>query len=297
MSTESDFRGRSFEYLIATSMCNQMKGKFTARATADNDRDAEKFKMLDEGTREDLSHAASAVPGILDGLGFEIRNPVIDRLPDDVAKGGDPTDIRIVSEGFGLHLSIKNNHFALKHQRPNSLMQQLGLEKGSPLDKVYRSRLKSVYGAFDNAVREMAPRATTFECLKNTCPGCIEEKLYGPVCRIVCETLNSMSDKVEYATRYFRFLVGRTDFLKIIHHGGKIIVEDFSSIAMPRTFVAEQQSDEKYIGVCFDNGWRIMMRLHTASSRFSRGKTPSLKFDTQLDSRYEKPYSSLEFRY
>ena len=297
MSTESDFRGRSFEYLIATSMCNQMQGQFTARAAADNHRDAGKFTMLDVGTKEDLLHAASAVPEILNRLGFEIRNPVIDRLPDGVAKSGDPTDIRITSGGSCLNLSIKNNHFALKHQRPNSLMQQLGIEKRSPLDGVYRSRLKSVYGAFDNAVHEIAPRATTFEYLKNVCPSCIEEKLYGPVCRIACETLNSLSNKVECATRYFRFLVGRTDFLKIIHQGRQIIVEDFSSIAMPRTFVAEQQLDKKYIGVRFDNGWKIMMRLHTASSRFSRGKIPSLKFDTQLDSRFEKPYRSVEFRY
>ena len=297
MSTESDFRGRSFEYLIATSMCNQMEGQLTARATADNHRDANKFNALDAETKEDLLRAASAVPGILNRLGFEIRKPVIDRLPDDVAKSGDPTDIRIVSDEFGLNLSIKNNHFALKHQRPNSLMQQLGIEKRSTLDREYRSRLKSVYDAFDNAVREIAPRATTFEYLKNACPGCIEEKLYDPVCRIVCETLNSLSDKVECVIRYFRFLVGRTDFLKIIHHGGQIIVEDFSSIAMPRTFVAEQQLDKKYIGVHFDNGWRIMMRLHTASYRFSRGKTPSLKFDTQLDSRFEKPYRRTSFIY
>ncbi|HSN66331.1 MAG TPA: HaeIII family restriction endonuclease, partial [Fusibacter sp.] len=82
-----------------------------------------------------------------------------------------------------------------------------------------------------------------------------------------------------HAAHLFSFLVGKTDYYKIVfkESSNLLIIEEFSALILPNSVVA--QADKNYVHLTFSNRWKISMRLHTASSQIK--SSPALKFDTQ----------------
>lgn len=281
----SDQTGRAFEYAIVKCLAERYGATLTTRAIQDQVRDKVKFDTLDAGHSRDFLHAAETLARVLTAQPFAIGAARVDRLPDDDAKDGDVTDIRVTTaNGRILNLSIKNNSHAFKHQRPPSLMQQLGFPKKSYPDLSYRSSLSSIFSDFYSAGKKLCPSATLFSELKDLDCNFINKELYCPVCMLVAKTLQQYLSNDKICTTFFQFLVGVKDYIKIVLQNGVLEFTDFSRIASPLSCKVEFSSimDPSYIYLTFSNQWKISLRLHTASSSLpGRGQTPSLKFDTQ----------------
>ncbi len=280
----SDKNGRAFEYIIAVELAALPGNTLTPRAVADQGRDGEKFFELPENMQTRFLAGAKALVAQLKELEIPVEGISIDRLPDSAAQQGDVTDICLIGrDGKSVNLSIKNNHSALKHQRPPSLMQQLNFSKGLPEDVIYRQELQRVFNGFYAQAQTVAPNAVNFRDVESASLGSINRYLYEPVCALVARNLARYLHDRNRCQFFFMFLVGNTQYLKCILKGDSIEVTDFSAIGIPTACTVSHSAEQpSYIFLGFNNGWQISMRLHTAASAMGNmGGTPSTKFDTQ----------------
>jgi len=181
-------------------------------------------------------------------------------------------------DGSNLNLSVKHNHFALKHQRPSTTAIRCGFAPKSKEDLEFRKDLGNITGAFIINSSKDYPDATLFNEIKSQSPTYINKNLYFPVCNLISGFINKYSDRINVVT-LFKFLVGDTDFYKVTAFKKQIVIEEFARLQKP-TSVTTRLKGDSYIILNFSNGWDISLRLHTASSKI--GKNPSLKFDTLL---------------
>lgn len=211
----------------------------------------------------------------------------IQRLKDSAAVAGDVTDIRI---GYGNNIvknvSLKHNHDACKHQRPAALIKnQLGIQD-TLLDMQYRNELRLIENDFKALVlpTDVEDGNFVFRAVKARLPNSIPD-LYSKVCNLVRHYLLNHTDPASIQ-RYFRFLVGNTNFEKVILDPTSrlILIKDFSNIPnATRIISASINPQNGYLVVQFDNNFILNMRLHTASSKFKLTSALSLKFDSTVD--------------
>lgn len=281
MCNVADQHGRAFECMIAQAMIVRWGARLTPEAQADQERDAARVAQLPPDLFQTFWAASNQIVTILQNRGPCFNNCSLDRLSDTEARDGDVTDIRLsLLDGSIINLSVKNNHFALKHQRPNSLMKQLGIPIGSEQDRSYRVRLSAIYGDFYRNARELLPQVQYFRELNDVQDDFISSHLYHPVCEQVAATLNTFLNAGSCQT-YFTFLVGNTNFTKIILCRGCLRFEDYSGVPTTQQCIVNYSVGRpQYIFLDFDNQWSLSLRLHTAASSIGT-RTPSLKFDTQ----------------
>lgn len=277
ITNNSDQNGRALEYIIVSTINDNYKIKLTASAIKDQQRDKLKYHTLNKELKIRFETAALKILRWLENK-FDFINAeciTIDRIADGASVSGDVTDIRITLATTSINLSIKHNHSALKHQRPGSLPQQMGFAKLDPVTVIYKEKLKAIISNFIYEVNIDYQGTTLFNEIKSADPNYIKVKLYKPVCKLVAEFLES--HKHLCAQHYYSFLVGNQSFYKILVFENKIKIQEFININKPNSFDI-QVVDDSYIYINFTNGWKISLRLHTASSRIATG---SLKFDTQ----------------
>ncbi|MGI0484711.1 HaeIII family restriction endonuclease [Pantanalinema rosaneae CENA516] len=267
--------GRALEYAIVAEMLQHLPNqvKLTPRALKDQQRDAIHYDNLPTATQQNYRQCAVQVVAWLQ-QNFSISNYLltVDRLPDHASKQGDVTDIRIHYAQSSVNLSIKHNHTALKHQRPASTAQHCGFARKSSEDIAFRTAYKNTTQSF-----LMMAQGTFKFC--DIDQRIIFEHLYIPICDLVANFIHQNGSQTASASHLFSFLVGRTDFYKLIfqERSKLLVVEEFSQLTIPESVIAQAQKN--YVYLKFSNAWEISMRLHTASSRISNN--PSLKFDTQ----------------
>lgn len=211
----------------------------------------------------------------------------IERLKDTAAKQGDVTDIRIIYKDKSVrNISLKHNHDACKHQRPAALIKnQLGI-LDKELDAQYRKELNTIYESFHSKVLPSDKENDNylFRLVKERDPSLITN-LYSDVCNLVKKYLLEYADEAAIK-KYFKFLVGNTTFEKVAVYPKtrKIMIKDFTSVADATAVIdAYIHPHNGHLIVKFNNNFILDMRLHTASSRFSLGKSLSLKFDSVVD--------------
>ena len=284
--SKSNLNGRLLEYYIVDNILSRNSDCVMDNQTlSDQKRDRNRIIDLDHHLITRF-HKASIV--VVDWLETQIDIKSVFRLPDTTGTKGDVTDIRIVGkDNTVLNLSIKNNHKAVKHQRPGSLIQQLGFLKKSSVDNTYREELKSIYHNFHSVIHKLTPIPKLFrdvESLKFPL-------IYRPVCSLVSNTINTFSEHIDIPNQYQSFLIGNTNFYKVIVHDGFVDIVEFNEIVKSSQMISTWS--ENYVYVDFKNGIKINMRLHTASSRIT--ENISLKFDSQLDDSTIIPSKTLTF--
>jgi hypothetical protein len=236
------------------------------------DRDRGHLHSVD---RDEIEKIECASRRLSDWVSMKIDIREVKRMPDSAGRRGDATDVVVVGSSNEIRLSLKSNHDAAKHQRPMSLMQQLGFVKKSVEDRDYRSRYKLVIDRFNDELKMTVPTPTEFRQLN----GGVVERLYSEVCREVCATINKYQTDVSAAWHYQQFLFGKNDCVKVVKSRTSITIKQYGSILPAREMVAKQRS-ASYIDLFFDEYLHFEMRLHTAASKIQRN--PSLKFDTSL---------------
>lgn len=278
----SNRNGRALEYCLTKILIEAYQVTAISENTqADQQRDQAKFEALPANMQSYYQKQCLRFVQWLQQTKFpKVVFTAIERLNDNAAKKGDVTDIRLTHAQGTYNISLKHNHYAVKHQRPGALYKQLGI-KDKTAQREYKKQLKQVETTFFQLAQSIDSEATTFKAIKEKDANAIKA-LYADVCRLVEDHINHQTNS-DHAQYFFRFLVGTMDFDKVIITEDSIKILSFQQVPLP-THIAAHHYDYNRIKVEFDNGFDFDMRIHTASSRFQVGKSISLKFDTQLSS-------------
>jgi hypothetical protein len=270
----SNRNGRALEFTIVNDLIKNYSCSLINNSNPTQVKDQTHFNNLPLKLKTKFLKASNAITTWLDS-NYSINNGFIDRIDDSKAVKGDVTDIRI---NKNINLSIKHNHKAVKHQRPAGLAQHLGFKKKSVIDVDYRKDLKIINNSFLKKANIINPNFTLYSELKNTNQEFINDNLYEPVCKLVANFISTnCCNSITNTQSLFDFIIGNTDFIKLIIKDSYIDILEFSNITKPKSLTVTLKN-KSYIYLNFDNGWVISMRLHTASSRFA---DVSLKFDSQ----------------
>lgn len=275
----SNDNGRSLEFLITDSLIKVKGCKPSSRALNDQARDATTIKRIEPKLRNSFTKAAGIVtPWILTEVGVSKSQAFeVDRHSDS-----DPgvVDITIKCASRSLGVSIKHNHDALKHPRPYSVADWMGLANTN-IEIDHRSRMDTAIKQFRIASRG----AITFPSL----PAGAKLKLYQDTCAECAKTVNKASSNPVAVANLFEFLVG-SNFKKVIvetnntsHTLRSISVSDYTKIKTATSVKAsvDNRPQASSLILTFNNGWTIDMRIKNASTRISPTGQVSLKFDAQ----------------
>jgi hypothetical protein len=267
-SGSSNNNGRSLEFLITDSLIKVKGCKPTSRALNDQARDATTIKRIEPKLRSSFTKAAGIVtPWILTEVGVSKSQAFeVDRHSDS---DSGVVDITIKCASRSLGVSIKHNHDALKHPRPYSVADWMGLANTN-IEIDHRSRMDT---------------AITFPSL----PAGAKLKLYQDSCAECAKTVNNASSNPVAVANLFEFLVG-SNFKKVIvetnntsHTLRSISVSDYTKIKTATSVKAsvDNRPQASSLILTFNNGWTIDMRIKNASTRISPTGQVSLKFDAQ----------------
>ena len=263
----SDRNGRALEYAVSIELSKISNATLTERAIIDNTRDKHKFFAIPQELQQKYLTAAKKISH---WVGSQFLNQIItiDRLPDSNTS---VADIAVFSKINKIEISLKHNHFALKHPRPYSFAQACGYDRNTINDIFHRKLMDAV----DRKFRALAVGKLNYN-------QCELSALYTDVYS-ACETsINSWISDGSLAKQLFGFLVNN-GFYKIIVETGSgvsVKVQDYLSLASVNSITASTQS--QYLTLTFSNGWKITLRVHTAATKISRAPNQlSLKFDAQ----------------
>lgn len=190
----------------------------------------------------------------------------VEHPSDRDASSGISEDLVIHTDKEPVRISLKHNNFSIKHFRPNTTCEHLGVES---------TTFKEIYEDICNKFYEKYADCVTFKDAKDMDEDGITNDLYIPVVNLVCSTLKKHKDSVE---KYFNCIMGINSHYMCCLVRKKLYIYNFIDIPKPKT--AKILSYKQYITLEFNNNVTIEMRLHTASSTIT--KNPSLKFDVKI---------------
>ena len=277
-SSSSNDNGRSLEYLITAELQKRPGCSLTQRASRSQSRDSSTVAQINQTLRASFSKAAkTSADWIINEIGgkpgmvFEV----------DRANDGDAgvADLIISSKQQTLLISVKHNHDALSHPRPYSLVEAVGFE-GTSFESDHRNRMANASDRF----RSASNNASTYSAVPAA-----KLQLYYDVCDECAKSLASIAKKNQVAEQVFDFLVSPGCMKLVVRTDSEaktltgIEVFDYTKITKPTSITTRVDRRPKAASLVldFDNGWRIDLRIHTASSRVSTSGQLSLKFDAQ----------------
>ena len=244
--------------------------------------------------------AKAAVQTILDleKLILEDDNDALELLiqKDEAGKDGDVRDILIIRRNikWEIGLSIKHNHFAVKHSRLAKTLDFGDKWYGVKCSDEYWNEVKPIFDYLDS---EHA-KGTTWANLPDK-----HLDVYFPLLRaFIAEIERSYEKDKTLPRKMVEYLLGKHDFYKVVSldarrttqiqvvnaHGelGKPSKAEKSAIAIPvavlptRIVSIELKPDRtNTVELYLDNGWQFSFRIHNASTIVES----SLKFDIQFE--------------
>lgn len=215
---------------------------------------------------------------------------------DEAGKEGDVRDILIIRRDiqWEIGLSIKHNHFAVKHSRLAKSLDFGDKWYGIPCSEDYWEKVGPIFEYLDK------------EHAKNTTWADLPDKqldVYAPLLRaFISEVERSYEKDRTLPRKMIEYLLGKHDFYKVISldarkltqvqavnaHGelGKPSKTEKSAVVIPtavlptRIVSIELRPDRtNTIDLFLDNGWQFSFRIHNASTIVES----SLKFDIQFE--------------
>ncbi len=303
MSELSNNRGRAYEYSTVTVLAEEIGKIRPVEIEYNSAYDAARRAwdaMPDNFQHILLESAYAAVSAIFDmePLITEADGNDIVRLKiqtDDEGKRGDVRDILIIRRDikWEIGLSLKHNHFAVKHSR---LARTLDFGKtwfGVPCSEQYWADIKSVFDELA-IMKEQGKKWREIEGK--------DRRIYIPLLRaFINEIRRSNTFYKELPQKMVEYLLGEFDFYKVISIDGRRItrVQTYnlhgtlnlpSRKIKPKIFVPLASLPTRIVELDFkpgssntvemymDGGWQFGFRIHNASTMVET----SLKFDIQL---------------
>jgi hypothetical protein len=302
MTSKSNDQGRAFEYVFLKTL-EQEIGSIRPTEVIENSAykaSQRAWETINLNLQETLeASAAAAVPTL-----FDLEPLILDDGRDVVeikiqtdheGEEGDVRDILITRENicWEIGLSLKHNHFAVKHSRLSGKIDFLDKWVGVPCSSEYWDRVSPI---FEYLTKER-DKNTDWHDLPQK-----EEDVYIPL-------LSAFIDEVLKADRLYEgiptalveYLLGYYDFYKVISEDRKqkSQIQAFNlrgtlnqpsrhkkpSIVIPlaslptRIVALEMKPDSTNTAELYmDGGWQFSFRIHNASTKVE----PSLKFDIQI---------------
>lgn len=302
MSDLSNNQGRAYEYICLTTLSNEIN-KVRKAVIEQNSayRAAEHaWSLMPDGFKSILSSSASAVVSTIFDMEPMIIEPDDDLLTlkiqtDNEGKEGDVRDIVITRREvqWEIGLSLKHNHFAVKHSR---LAKNLDFGKkwfGIPCSNQYWNDIKPI---FDYLSEQKASKKNWNELpTKDT-------TVYVPLLQAFMDELNrSNALDSSVPKKMVEYLLGEFDFYKVISIDSKRItrIQSYNmhgqlnqasrtikpQIQIPVTSLPTRIVNLEFkpnstntVELYMDGGWQFSFRIHNASTKVET----SLKFDIQI---------------
>jgi len=302
MSNKSNDIGRAYEFICLLTLAEKIgehrsirvdKGSCYLAAKRAWD---EQTSLLQE-TLKTSSYAAVEQIFELEPRILEDDGDVLELLiqPDKRGTEGDVRDILIIRNSirWEIGLSLKHNHFAVKHSRLSHRLDFGEKWYGIPCSSEYWNSVRPV---FDYLKKEKS-LGTNFEDLPNK-----EEDVYIPILSaFLAEIKRQCILHNELPQRMVEYLLGKYDFYKLVSVDRERItkIQSFnlhgtlnqsskkvkSSIPVPIVSLPDRivsfdfvPGSSNTLELYMNAGWQFTFRIHNASTEVE----PSLKFDIQI---------------
>lgn len=293
--------GRAFEYICIKCLSEEI-AKIRPIQVIENDHwantkshwealDHEKQRMMELEIKATIPTLRELEPMIDDHSGDVLTL----RLQSDKdGARGDVRDILLMREqdNWVIGISVKHNHFAVKHSRLSNTLDFGNSWLGIPCSSIYWETIKPIFEPL------IAVRGT----MKWSDLPQKEEAVYLPLLNAFIDELLRLYERDKtIPARLVEYLLGRYDFYKLIgldaqRHTSIMsfnlrgTLNKASKKINPSRKIPIAQLPKRIISLALkpnsnntaelfmDNGWQFSFRIHNASSRVE----PSLKFDIQI---------------
>lgn len=214
---------------------------------------------------------------------------------DQKGEDGDVRDILIIRDSINweIGLSIKHNHFAVKHSRLATNLDFCNSWFNFPCSQTYWDEINPIF----TRLSELKETNTKFSDIADK-----EIVIYKPILEAFCnELMLQNKHHKEMPALLVEYLLGRFDFYKVVSVDSKklTMIQAYnlhgtlnrkSKNNRPKTIVPIAELPTRIILIGFkpnslttielfmDNGWSFTFRIHNAATICE----PSLKFDIQI---------------
>lgn len=308
--------GKAFEYACLSALFRKYSSAQPVEVVYSPQLKTAKgcYSQVNGVERNRLDRAAAAGINMLDllepGLSIPARNdPLLLSIQTDAqGQQGDVRDVMCTRKHseWEIGISCKHNHSAVKHSRLSSTID-FGKEwLGFSCSPGYFEQISPIFSQLE--LMRKSARASGNQIEWNELEGKLDKErdFYVPVLEAFMRELARLADEhAETPANLVRYLVGKTDFYKIISDESRKVTRleayNFDGTlnkavagVKPATKAPKQQLPTQivYMGfrrtflkdfrntieVICDHGWQISLRIHNASSKIE----PSFKFDVQL---------------
>lgn len=302
MSEASNNQGRAFEFICLIKLHEHIKRirpcKLEINSCYYAAEDA--WNKVSKSIQSNLCTAAvSAIDSILDlePLIIEDGNDILTLRIQKDTEGtlGDVRDILIVRRGihWEIGLSLKHNHFAVKHSRLAKKLDFGAKWFGLPCSSEY---WKAVTPVFERLEEEKRRGVAWSEMLDK------DENVYVPILQAFMDEIKrGIKIYPELPAKMVGFLLGRFDFYKVVSvdkhrytliqafnlrgtlNKGSTQIKSNKTVPvveLPSRLISLgfRQGSTTTVELYFDAGWQFSFRIHNASTLVE----PSLKFDIQI---------------
>ena len=302
MSKLSNNHGRGYEYACLYELYNEIGKYRLVRIITNSSLEAAKraYATLTSAEKKNYRISAKAMIPAL----FECEPRIIEAdsefldlyiQQDEEGKKGDVRDIIVARKAlrWEIGLSIKHNHFAVKHSRLSPTIDFGDKWFGYACSNSYWDEVKPVFGYLS----KQKERGKKFNELPHK-----ETAVYVPILNAFMNELKAQYKKhKDIPRKMVEYLLSKYDFYKIISvnrqnlteiqayntHGtlnkpaGKVRPKIIVPISMLPTRIVNVgfvPGRNNTVELFFDGGWSFTFRIHNAETY----ATPSLKFDIQL---------------
>lgn len=302
MSSKSNNQGRAYEFACLTALNDEIKKLRPVKIETTDGYDAAKraWNNIDNSLQVVMEESALAAVETL----FELEPLIVEDGDDELVlkiqqdsrgEEGDVRDILMVRRNieWEIGLSLKHNHFAVKHSRLSRSLDFGDKWFGIPCSKKYWEDIKPI---FDYLVEEKF-KGTNWSELPAK-----EVDVYIPLLTaFMNEVRRSNENDNSIPRKMVEYLLGEFDFYKVVGIDNKRITQiqtfnlhgtlnQSSKKEMPKIKIPIASLPSRIVSLEFkpdstntielymDGGWQFSFRIHNASTKVE----PSLKFDVQI---------------
>lgn len=302
MSEESNNRGRAYEYICLRTLESEIGKIRKVQIDKNSSYDAAEraWNLIETDLQNILKLSAITAVGTIfefEPLILEKADDVITLLiqPDKKGEDGDVRDILIIRSGikWEIGLSIKHNHFAVKHSRLSPTIDFGEKWYGKKCSEKYWNAVNPIFDFLEDCRK----KKIAWHDMKNK-----DEKVYLPLLKAFKNEIESAynSDKT-IPRKLVEYLLGNYDFYKVISIDSKQMtqIQTYNlhgtlnkpsktikpkkivpSVVLPTRIVSFdfKPASTNTVELYLDEGWQFSFRIHNASTIAE----PSLKFDIQI---------------
>lgn len=302
MSSKSNNQGRAYEYVFLNVLFDEISKIREVWIEKNSSFLASKkaWETLSEEEKE--IYKLSALTGVntildLEPLILEKNNDTLNLKiqADDNGKKGDVRDIIIMRENVNweIGLSLKHNHFAVKHSRLSKKLDFGEKWYNIPCSEEYWKRVKPIFDFLEEEKR----KKTLWKEIINK-----DKDVYFPLLEAFkIEILKQNKEEIGLLENMLKYLLGKFDFYKVISIDTKRITRvqsynlygtlnqegvykkrkiEIPIVILPNRIVSLdfKPGSLNTLELYLNNGWQFTFRIHNASSEVET----SLKFDIQI---------------